>query len=69
MLKLTEMVSVESNLQKYTLDIKGPLTLTETETDKNGLYEIVWRCSYCTETLIPLGTVAILSVSVSVNIP
>ena len=23
---------------------------TETETDKNGLYGIMWRCSYCLET-------------------
>ena len=26
------------------------LTKTETKTDKNGLYGIVWWCSYCTET-------------------
>ena len=25
------------------------LTKTETKTDKNGIYGIVWRCSYCTE--------------------
>ena len=30
---------------------KGVFMLTESETDKNGLYRIVWRCSYCTETL------------------
>ena len=26
-----------------------PDTETDQETDKNGLYRIVWRCSYCTE--------------------
>ena len=38
---------------------------------KDDFYRIVWRCSYCTETPMLLGTVAILSVSVSdsVNIP
>ena len=35
---------------------------------KNGFFIIVWRCSYCIETLIPLGTVAILLVSVSVSV-
>ena len=28
----------------------GAFTLTETETVKNGLYIIEWRCSYCPET-------------------
>ena len=45
----------------------GKTPLTETETDKNALYRIVWRCSYCIDTLTPLGTVAILSVSFSVS--
>ena len=44
---------------------KGVFTLidteTDTETDKNGLYRIVWRSLYCTKTPKPLGTVAILS--------
>ena len=40
---------------------------TETETDKNGLFMIVWRYSCCTEPLIPLGIVAIVSVSGSVD--
>ena len=26
---------------------------------KNGLYRFVWRCSHCTETTMPLSTVAI----------
>ena len=38
---------------------KGAFTLTENETDKNGLYRFVWRRWYCTEILMPLGTVAI----------
>ena len=50
---------------------------TNTETDKIGLYRIVWRCSRRTETPMALGTAAILSVlasvsvlvSVSVNLP
>ena len=42
--------------------------MTETETDKNGFYRIVFRCSYRTETLMPLSTVAILSVSASVSV-
>ena len=33
---------------------------------KNGLYRIVRRCSYCTETLMPLGTVVTLSISVTI---
>ena len=46
-------------------------TLIKAETDKNGLHRIVWRFSYCTETAMPLGTVAIVSLSVSnrVNTP
>ena len=40
-------------------------TLIEIKTDKNGWHRIVWRCSYCTETAMPLGTVATVSVSVS----
>ena len=43
------------------------LVVHETETDKNGLYMIVWRYSYCTEPPIPLGIVAIVSVSGSVD--
>ena len=35
---------------------------------RNGLYRIVWRCSHCTETPMPLGTAATLSVSVSVSV-
>ena len=35
---------------------------------KNGLYRIVWRCSYCTETPMSLGTVVIMSVSVSLSV-
>ena len=50
----------------------GAFKLTETDTDKKGLYRIMWTCSY-TETLVLLGTVAIVSVpvlvSVSVNEP
>ena len=29
---------------------KQAFTLPDTETDKNGLYRIVWRCSHHTET-------------------
>ena len=36
---------------------------------KNGLYRIVQKCSHCTDTLMSLDSVAILSVSVSVNAP
>ena len=43
-------------------------TETDTDTDKNGLYRTVLRCSYCTETLMTLGTVAILLVSVSISV-
>ena len=46
--------------------IYGAFTLTET--DENGLYLIRWRCWYCTETLMPLGIVTSLSVSVSVSV-
>ena len=41
---------------------------TPTNTDKNDFYMIVWRCSYCTETPMPLNTVAIVSVSISVSV-
>ena len=51
------------------------LTKTETKTDKNGLYGIVWRCSYCTETDTKTHTVTdvnrfqpVLSVSLSVMV-
>ena len=49
---------------------KGAFTLidNQTTTDKNLLYRIVWRCSYCIDTLTPLGTVAILSISFSVSV-
>ena len=47
-------------------------TKTETETDKNGLYKIVKRCSYCSETRdwykFPLDSVHIWSVSVSISV-
>ena len=52
----------------------GVFTLpdTETDTEKNGLHKIVCRCSYCVHTRdrckFPLGTVHILSVSVSVRV-
>ena len=47
------------------------LTVTDTETDKNGLCMVVSAWSYCIETSMPLGTVAIVSllVTVSVNTP
>ena len=48
------------------LHIKGTFTLTEIESDKNVLYRIMWRCSYCTETPVQLATVTALSVSISV---
>ena len=47
----------------YDVAFKAAFTITDTKTDKNGLYRIVWRCSYC--TLMSLGAAAILSVSVS----
>ena len=36
-----------------------PNTETDTETDKNRLCRTVWRCSHCTDTTLPLSTVAI----------
>ena len=54
-----EIASAIVNLISLMLHPWGALTLAETETDKNGLYRIVWRCSYWTEKLMPLGTVAI----------
>ena len=47
---------------------KGAFTLTETATNKNGLCRIMWRCSYCIKTPLPLGTAAIISVAVSVKV-
>ena len=41
---------------------------TDTDTEKNGSYRIVWRCSYYMETALPLGTVTVLSPSVSVSV-
>ena len=46
-------------------------TETDTETDKNGLYRLVWRCFYLTETDIKTnshGFFGNLSVSISVSV-
>ena len=55
------------------LSLNGVFTLpdtdTDTHTDKNGLYRIVWRCLHCTETTIPFEYCRNLLVSVSVSVP
>ena len=61
---MTNIFSVNS---ANSLKHLGKSPLTETETDKSVLYRIVWSCSYCIDTLTPLGTVVILSVSFSVS--
>ena len=43
-------------------------TLTEGDTETDSLCGIVWRCSYSIGTAMPLGSVAMLSVSVSVPV-
>ena len=53
------------SMEKSSWGSKQGLTLTDTktnrsiETDKTGLYKIVWRCSHCTKTTMPLITVVI----------
>ena len=56
---------------KIKVDLYGVHTDERPRRIKNGLHRIVWRCSNCTETAMPLGTVATVSVSVSnsVNVP
>ena len=44
-----------ASIHAFIADVKNTVTddvVKETETDKNGLYRIVWRCSYSSE----LGT-------------
>ena len=68
-------MSVSVNYEHLHAILKNPFFIglgtgqcehTITEIDKNGLDMTVWRCLYSTETLMPLGTVANVSVSVSV---
>ena len=48
----------------------GVFTMTETdaEININVFHSIVWRCLYCTKTLMPLGSVAILLISVTASV-
>ena len=72
--KEVSWVSIRDVSACFMYDPKGAFTLSgrdryrDQKKKKKLLDRIMWRCSYYIETLMPLSTVAILSVSVQISV-